>query len=43
MDNYSELELELQTNFGPHNPSGDAKMQLKQLNMYDGQWTSSSY
>jgi hypothetical protein len=37
MDNYSEFMLELQTNFGPHDPSGDAEMQLEQLNMCEGQ------
>jgi hypothetical protein len=29
--------LELQTNFRPHDPSGDAEMQLEQLNMREGQ------
>jgi len=37
MDNYSEFMLELQTNFRPHDPSRDAEMQLKQLNMREGQ------
>jgi hypothetical protein len=37
MDNYSEFMLELQINFRPHDPSRDAKMQLKQLNMHEGQ------
>jgi len=37
MDDYSEFMLELQTNFRPHDPSGDAEMQLKQLNMHEGQ------
>jgi hypothetical protein len=37
MDNYSKFMLELQTNFGPHDPSGDAEMQLEQLNMREGQ------
>jgi len=37
MDDYSEFMLELQTNFGPHDPSGDAEMQLEQLNMCEGQ------
>jgi hypothetical protein len=37
MDNYSKLMLELQTNFRPHDPSGDAEMQLEQLNMREGQ------
>jgi len=37
MDDYSEFILELQTNFGPHDPSGDAEMQLEQLNMREGQ------
>jgi len=29
--------LELQMNFGPHDPSRDAKMQLEHLNMRKGQ------
>jgi len=37
MDDYSEFMLELQMNFGPHDPSGDAEMQLEQLNMRKGQ------
>jgi hypothetical protein len=37
MDDYSEFMLELQTNFRPHDPSGDAKMQLEQLIMHEGQ------
>jgi len=37
MDDYSEFMLELQTNFRPHDPSGDAEMQLEQLNMREGQ------
>lgn len=37
MDDYSEFMLELQTNFGPHDPSGDAEMQLEQLHMREGQ------
>jgi len=37
VDDYSEFMLELQTNFGPHDPSGDAEMQLEQLNMREGQ------
>jgi hypothetical protein len=37
MGNYSKFMLELQTNFGPHDPSGDAEMQLEQLNMHEGQ------
>jgi hypothetical protein len=37
MDDYSEFMLELQTNFGPHDPSRDAEMQLEQLNMCKGQ------
>jgi hypothetical protein len=36
MDDYSEFMLELQTNFGPHDPVGDAEMQLEQLYMRDG-------
>jgi hypothetical protein len=37
MDDYSEFMLELQTNFRPHDTSGDAEMQLEQLNMREGQ------
>jgi hypothetical protein len=37
VDNYFKFMLELQTNFGPHNPSRDAEMQLEQLNMCEGQ------
>jgi Retrotransposon gag protein len=37
MDDYPEFMLELQTNFGPHDPVGDAEMQLEQLYMRDGQ------
>jgi len=37
MDDYSKFMLELQTNFRPHDPSGDAEMQFKQLNMCEGQ------
>jgi hypothetical protein len=37
MDDYSGFMLELQTNFGPHDPSRDAEMQLEQLNMHEGQ------
>jgi hypothetical protein len=37
MDDYAEFMLELQTNFGPHDPVGDAEMQLEQLYMRDGQ------
>ncbi|KAG2059483.1 hypothetical protein BDR06DRAFT_874186, partial [Suillus hirtellus] len=33
MDDYSAFMLELQTNFGPHDPSGDMEMQLEQLHM----------
>jgi hypothetical protein len=36
MDDYSAFMLELQTNFGPHDPVGDAEMQLEQLYMRDG-------
>jgi hypothetical protein len=38
MDDYSEFMLGLQTNFGPHDPSRDAEMQLEQLNMCKGQY-----
>jgi hypothetical protein len=36
MDDYSAFMLELQTNFGPHDPVRDAEMQLEQLYMRDG-------
>ncbi|KAG6327526.1 hypothetical protein ID866_11563 [Astraeus odoratus] len=35
-DNYSEFIIELTTNFGPHNPVSDAKHQLNNLSMKDG-------
>ncbi|KAG6328302.1 hypothetical protein ID866_10787 [Astraeus odoratus] len=35
-DDYSEFVIELTTNFGPHNPVGDAKHQLNNLSMKDG-------
>ncbi|KAG6326297.1 hypothetical protein ID866_12792 [Astraeus odoratus] len=35
-NNYSEFVIELTTNFGPHNPVGDAKHQLNNLSMKDG-------
>jgi len=35
MDSYSEFVLELQTNFGPHDPVGDAEQQLRHLSMQD--------
>ena len=37
MENYKEFVLELQTNFGPHDPVGDAEHQLDHLTMKDGQ------
>ncbi|KIJ12762.1 hypothetical protein PAXINDRAFT_14330 [Paxillus involutus ATCC 200175] len=37
MDDYREFVLELQTNFGPHDPVGDAEHQLDHLSMKDGQ------
>jgi hypothetical protein len=37
MDDYTEFMLELQNNFGPHDPVGDAEMQLEQLVMREGQ------
>ena len=36
-DDFKEFVLELQTNFGPHDPVGDAKHQLDHLSMKDGQ------
>ncbi|KAG6326388.1 hypothetical protein ID866_12701, partial [Astraeus odoratus] len=35
-DNYSEFIIELTTNFGPHDPVGDAEHQLNNLLMKDG-------
>ncbi|KAG6327617.1 hypothetical protein ID866_11472 [Astraeus odoratus] len=35
-DDYSEFVIELTTNFGPHNPVGDAEHQLDNLSMKDG-------
>src|SRR5437879_307411 len=35
-DNYQEFILELMTNFGPHDPIGDAEHQLDSLSMKDG-------
>ena len=37
MDNFREFVLELQTNFGPHDPVGDAEHQLDHLSMKDSQ------
>ena len=37
-DNFKEFVLELQTNFGPHDPVGDAEYQLDHLSMKDRQW-----
>ena len=37
-DNFKEFVLELQTNFGLHDPVGDAEHQLDHLSMKDGQW-----
>jgi hypothetical protein len=33
MDNYVEFMAELQDNFGPHDPAGDAEAQLQQLQL----------
>ncbi|KAG6326018.1 hypothetical protein ID866_13071, partial [Astraeus odoratus] len=35
-NDYSEFVIELTTNFGPHNPVGDAEHQLNNLSMKDG-------
>ncbi|KAG6325997.1 hypothetical protein ID866_13092, partial [Astraeus odoratus] len=35
-NDYSEFIIELTTNFGPHNPVGDAEHQLDNLSMKDG-------
>ncbi|KAG6326010.1 hypothetical protein ID866_13079, partial [Astraeus odoratus] len=35
-DDYSEFVIKLTTNFGPHNPVGNAKHQLDNLSMKDG-------
>jgi hypothetical protein len=37
MDDYTKFMLELQNNFGPHDPVRDAEMQLEQLVMREGQ------
>ena len=37
MDNFKEFILELQINFGPHNPVRDAEHQLNHLSMKEGQ------
>ena len=37
MDNFREFILEPQTNFGLHDPVGDAEHQLDHLSMKDGQ------
>ena len=37
MDNYQQFIQELQSNFGPHDPVGDAEHQLDNLSMKDGQ------
>ena len=37
-DDFKEFILELQTNFGPHDPVGDAEHQLDHLSKKDGQW-----
>ena len=37
MENYKEFVLELQTNFGLHDPVGDVEHQLNHLTMKDGQ------
>src|SRR6266446_8298038 len=36
MNDYQEFVKELQTNFGPYDPVGDAKVQLMTLEMKDG-------
>jgi len=37
MDNYAQFVSELKSNFGPHDPIGDAKHQLDNLSMKEGQ------
>src|SRR6267154_1824182 len=37
VDSYADFMAELQENFGPHDPAGDAEMQLEQLHMRDSQ------
>ena len=37
MDNFHKFTLELQTNFGPHDPIRDVEYQLNHLMMKDGQ------
>ena len=36
MENYKEFILELQMNFGPHDPVGDMEHQFNHLTMKDG-------
>ena len=40
MENYQEFVLELQTNFGPYDPVGDAEHQLRHLSLEDEQHIS---
>ena len=37
LDDYSDFVRELKNNFGPHNPEGEAKADLKNLKMHDNQ------
>jgi hypothetical protein len=37
MNNFKEFVLELHTNFGPHDPVGDAENDLNHLSMKDSQ------
>ena len=37
MENYQEFVLELQMNFGPYDPVGDAEHQLRHLSLKDEQ------
>jgi hypothetical protein len=37
MDNYLEFVAELQENFGPHDPTGDAERQIEELDMKENQ------
>jgi hypothetical protein len=37
MDDFTEFSFELERNFGPHDPVGDAEHQLANLSMRDGQ------
>jgi len=37
LDDYNKFISELQSNFGPHDPEGEAKAEIKNLQMCDNQ------